>query len=440
MGERALGAEPRWLAARACLAVLDRGQALDGVLSELLQSLASSRDRSLGRRLAHAVLRDWPALNHLLGQLLERAPRRRERGVWFVLAVALAELREAREPAPAVVHAAVEAIRLARLGRLSGLVNGVLRRYLRCRRELEETIPDDPVFRYGYPGWLISQLEADWPEDWQRILQQGNQPPPLWLRVNRRHWTREQAWSALVEAGHACRVFDELPDAILLEQRAAVSKLPEFVAGGLSVQDGAAQLVVEYLDLQDGVRVLDACAAPGGKSAHILERAEVDLTALDIDQQRLGDVAKNLDRLGLSAHVVAGDAGSPSDWWDGEPYDRILIDAPCSATGVIRRHPDIRWLRRPDDIQALVRTQAHLLDKLWPLLAPGGILVYSTCSVLAAENRLQAQSFMERQDALQVLEHDRLPGQPQSPGRQILPGEMDLDGFYHLGLRRLHAG
>ncbi len=440
MGKRVLGAEPRWLAARACLGVLDRGQALDGVLSDLLQSLESSRDRSLGRRLAHAVLRDWPALNHLLGQLLERTPRRRDRPVWFVLAVGLAELRQAREPAPAVVHAAVESIRLAGLGRLSGLVNGVLRQFIRRRSELEGALPDDPVIRHGYPNWLIRLLQEDWPDDWIRILEQGNQPPPLWLRVNRHYWTRDEACRALIEAGHACRAPDELPDAICLKQRAAVSRLPGFVEGGLSVQDGAAQMVVEYLDPGDGDRVLDACSAPGGKSAHILERADVELTAVDIDPERLADVASTLERLRLSARLVAGDATRPEDWWDGQPFDRILIDAPCSATGVIRRHPDIRWLRSQADIQALVRTQTLMVDKLWPLLAPGGILVYSTCSVLAAENRLQAQSLVERHDALEVLEHDELPGRPQRPGRQLLPGDRDLDGFYHLAVRRLHAG
>jgi 16S rRNA (cytosine967-C5)-methyltransferase len=439
MGNRESGAEPRWLAAQACLAVLDRGQALDAVLSDLLAPIASSRDRSLGRRLVHAVLRDWPALNHMLGQLIERAPRRKDRPAWFVLAVGLAELREAREPAPAVVHAAVEAIRLARLGRLTGMVNGVLRQFIRRRAELEAALPDEPAIRHGYPGWLVRQIRADWPEDWSDILDQGNRPPPLWLRVNQRHWSRDQALETLLSAGYQAETVAGLPDALRLARRAAVSALPGFAEGGLSVQDGAAQLVVEYLDLDDGLRVLDACAAPGGKAAHILERAAVDLTAIDIEAHRLGDVEHNLQRLGLKARLVQADAAASTDWWDGRPFDRILIDAPCSATGVIRRHPDIRWLRREADIETLVATQARLLDNLWPLLAPGGILVYATCSVLAAENVLQAQSFMERHDALQVLEHDGLPGRPQHPGRQILPGEMDLDGFYHLAVRRLHS-
>ena len=436
----ARGAQPRLVAARAVKAVLDHGQSLDAALASLLENMPESRDRALARRLSHAVLRDWPAVNHLIDQLLERAPKRSERLVWFILGVGLSELRQAREPQRAVVHSAVEAIRAARLGRLSGLVNGVLRRYLRNHRDLEDAIPDDPVFRYGHPGWLIERVQADWPDDWAFVLDQGNQPPPLWLRVNRRHWRRAQARGALIQAGHACQVCDELPDAIRLDRRAAVGKLPGFAEGGLSVQDGAAQLVVEYLDLADGQRVLDACAAPGGKSAHILERADVNLTAIDIDRKRLDDVTANLDRLGLSARLVEADAGRPDDWWDGQAFDRILIDAPCSATGVIRRHPDIRWLRRKDDIDALELAQARLLDNLWPLLAPDGILVYATCSVLAAENRLQAQSFMERHDGLQVLESDGLPGRPQYPGRQLLPGEMDLDGFYHLAVRRLHSG
>lgn len=435
----ATGARPRLIAACALQAVLDQGRSLDAALAPLLENSPQRRDRALARRLTHTVLRDWPAVNGLLDQLLERSPKRKERLAWFVLAVGLAELRQAREPQRAVVHSAVEAIRAAHLGRLSGLVNGVLRRYLRHRQPLDAGLPDDPVFRHGYPGWLIERFKADWPDQWENILIQGNQAPPLWLRVNRRHWSRAQAVRALTEAGHECRVIDALPDAIRLDRRAAISELPGFAKGGLSVQDGAAQLVVEYLEPVDGHKVLDACAAPGGKCAHILERADVDLTAIDIDRRRLNDVQGNLERLGLSARLLAADAGRPDDWWDGKPFDRILIDAPCSATGVIRRHPDIRWLRKNDDIEALVAAQARLLDNLWPLLAPGGILVYATCSLLAAENRLQAQAFMERHDALQVLEYDRLPGRPQAPGHQLLPGEMDLDGFYHLAVRRLRV-
>ncbi|MFU8831007.1 MAG: 16S rRNA (cytosine(967)-C(5))-methyltransferase RsmB [Wenzhouxiangella sp.] len=438
--EESEGAAPRLVAARAVQAVLDRGQALDGALEPLLAELGESRDRSLARRLCHLLLRDWPAISHLLGQLLKRPPQRRDRPAYFVLAVSLAELREGREPDHAIVHSAVEAVRQAGLKRLVGLANAVLRNYLRRRDDLESGLADQPIFRFGYPGWLIEQLRTDWPHDWEAILNHGNEPPPLCLRVNRRHWSRAEAAIALAEAGFDAIAPEAAPDALILHQRAAISALPGFAEGGLSVQDGAAQLTVDYLELIDGQRVLDACAAPGGKAAHILERADVDLTALDIDGERLGRVAENLERLSLTARLVTGDASKPSEWWDGQLFDRILIDAPCSATGVIRRHPDIRWLRKPADVTALVMLQAAILDSLWPLLAPGGILVYATCSVLNAENRQQANAFLERHEHLEVIDHADLPGRGPGPGRQIMPGDHDLDGFYHLAVRRLPVG
>ena len=433
------GVGPRLAAASALQSVLDHGQTLDGALVQPLARLDQGRDRALARRLCHAVLRDWPAINHLLGQLIERAPKKRERPVFFILAVALAELREAREPDRAVVHSAVEATRTGGLKRLAGMANAVLRRYLRERTELERGLADDPVFALGYPRWLIEAFQADWPDDWQALLDAGNQPPPLCLRVNRRHWDRQDASAALAEGGYHSHELPGLPDALALEQRAAVSELPGFAEGGLSVQDGAAQAVVECLQLADGQRVLDACAAPGGKAAHILERADVELTALDIDAARLARVAETLERLALKAELVEGDAADPESWWDGRQFDRILIDAPCSATGVIRRHPDIRWLRKPGDVDTLLVTQAAILDGLWPLLAPGGILVYATCSVLAVENHRQALSFLERHEQLEVIDHVELPGRPMAPGQQTLPGEMDLDGFYHFAVRRLPA-
>jgi 16S rRNA (cytosine967-C5)-methyltransferase len=429
----------RLVAAHALMRVLDQGQSLDAVLDTLLADVEQSRDRALARRLCHGVLRDWPALNHLLARLLTKAPARRDRVVHFLLAIALSELRDGREPDHAIVHSAVEAVRAVGLGRLTGLANAVLRSFQRQQESLESELVENPVLRFGYPGWLIEKIRSDWPEDWENILINGNQAPPLCLRVNRRHWTREQARQALVDAGHASRAPDFLPDGLLLEQRAAIAGLPGFLQGGLSVQDGAAQLAVEYLDLENGLRVLDACAAPGGKSAHILERAEVELTVLEIDEQRMERVGENLERLGLSARLVVGDATRPDQWWDGQPFDRILVDAPCTATGVIRRHPDIRWLRQPADIDAMVAVQATMLDRLWPLLSPGGILVYATCSILKAENQRQGQTLLERHEELQVIDHENLPGRACSPGRQLLPGDLDLDGFYHLAVRRLPA-
>jgi 16S rRNA (cytosine967-C5)-methyltransferase len=417
--------------------VLDGGQALEPALEPLLAASADGQDRALARRLCHAALRDWPAIDDALNQLLRKPLPRRARTARFLLVVGLAELRQRREPDHAVVHCAVEAVRAGGWAPLAGLTNAVLRNYLRRSDAIESRHRDDPVFAWGYPEWLIERVRADWPERWQEILAEGNRPPPLVLRVNRRHWSREQARSALLAAGLDAEAPPLLADALILERHAQVSSLPGFVEGGLSVQDGAAQLATEALELGDGMRVLDACAAPGGKSAHLLERARVDLTALESDPARLERLASNLDRLGLSARCRAADATRPEDWWDGQPFDRILIDAPCSATGVIRRHPDIRWLRKPDDIKALVSTQRSLLDALWPLLVPGGILVYATCSLLREENERQATSFVERHGQIEVIEQLGWPGRARGPGHQILPGEAGMDGFYYLSVRRL---
>ena len=432
------GAEPRLVAARGAAAVLDQGRALDEALSGPLQQMAAARDRAQARRLANALMRDWPAADHLVRSLLRRKPARRDRLVHFILAIALVELREAREPARAVVYAAVESAGLAGLGHLRGLVNGVLRSYQRRRLELDALEPDDPVRQTGYPAWLIDLVRSDWPTQWKLILEAGNRAPPVWLRVNRRFWSRDEAQRTLAQAGVETTAPAHSPDALILQQRMAIGSLPGFAEGSLSVQDGAAQAVVEYLQLQPGLRVLDACAAPGGKAAHALERTDLDLTAVDADPQRLEQVANTLTRLGLQANLVHGDAAEPQGWWNGQAYDRILIDAPCSATGVIRRHPDIRWLRRREDIAALVTLQARLLARLWPLLKPGGILVYATCSILRAENERQIQSFLEQHTDARALQHDTMPGCRQSFGRQILPGEDGMDGFYHVAVERLH--
>lgn len=434
---RKSGAEPRWVAAQACMMVLDRGRALDEALATLLVDVDESRDRSLTRRLAHGVLRDWPALDSMIRQLVERPFGKGDRPIHFLLAVALHELRDGREPDRAVVHVAVEAAGHFRSGRLRGLVNAVLRNFLRRRDGLEASVAADPVLACGYPRWLIDRIRADWPEQGETILAAGNAVPPLWLRVNRRRWTRDEALAALTAAGFAARAPAGFADALVLDERARISELPGFVDGALSVQDGAAQLVVDELELADGLRVLDACAAPGGKSAHLLERADIDLTALDIDETRLERVEENLRRQGLGARLATGDATRVQAWWDGRRFDRILIDAPCTATGVIRRHPDIRWLRRAADVETLVATQRAMLDALWPLLEPGGILVYATCSLLVAENAGQIRSFLERHADARVIEHPELPGRPADPGRQLLPGDEDCDGFYCVAARRL---
>lgn len=417
--------------------VLDRGRALTDALSGLGDRLIGGRDRAQTRRLCNRVLRDWPALDTEVRSRLRKPLDKRNRWVHFLLAVALDELREGREPAPAVVHAAVEAARLGRAAPLSGLVNAVLRGRL---RDGPPDRPDDDVHRYGMPGWLAARLRSDWGADADSVLEAGNEPPPTWLRVNRRKATRELAATALGEAGIACTAPKTFPDALRLEHPASVSDLPGFAEGHLGVQDAGAQAAADLLDLADGQRVLDACAAPGGKAAHILERADVDLVAVEVDPVRAARIGETFHRLDLAGRVEVADACRTEEWWDGTPFDRILVDAPCSGTGVLRRHPDIRWLRRAEDIRATAQLQAQMLDALWPLLAPGGLLVYVSCSILHAENRDQGRQFLERQSDAEAVEFALPASRFVDPGRQILPGALDRDGFYYLVVRRLSSG
>lgn len=418
-------------------AVIDRGRSLDRVLAEYRTGLTAGPDRALARRLVSDVLRDLPALEWRLGGLLKKPLPGRAREVHFLLLSAIAELRAGREPAHAVVHAAVEAARAVGQPGLAGLVNGVLRSCQRQAAVLDAGLPDDPALRHGFPDWLVAELRRDWPGDWEAILEESNRPPPTWLRVNRRRSDPETVRAALGQAGLEAQPHAHLTGALRLDRPVSMAALPGFAQGHVSVQDAAAQWAPELMDLADGQRVLDACAAPGGKSAAMLERADIRLTAVEVDPERVEITRQGLDRLGLRARLVTADAADPGAWWDGEGFDRILIDAPCTATGVIRRHPDIRWLRRPADVDAAVAAQRRLLDALWPLLKPGGILVYATCSVLAAENRGQAADFLERTADAQVLTPDPEPGLAVEPGYQILPGAGGMDGFFYLVCRRV---
>lgn len=432
------GALARVHAARALFGVLDRGQNLTELLEGLDRKLAAARDRAQVRRRCNRVLRDWPALNWRVEQLLDKPLARKSRLVHFILASALDELIEGREPAPAVVHATVAATREAGMPHLAGLTNAVLRNFQRRATELAQAMPADAVLEWGYPGWMLDRIRADWPEDWQTVLEAGNQPPPVWLRANRRRTDTGTLQALFAENSIESRTEPGLPDALKLDHPAAISELPGFSEGLFSIQDAGAQAAADLLDLQPGQRVLDACAAPGGKAAHILERADVELVAVELDAQRTRRIADSMARVGVEGRIVIADAAQPSDWWDGRTFDRILIDAPCSATGVMRRHPDIRWLRRAADIEPLIALQDSLLRALWPLLEPGGLLVYSTCSILNAENRDRGQSFLETHTDARIRDTGPPAGRPMAPGHQILPGSMDRDGFYYLVLERLH--
>lgn len=318
----------------------------------------------------------------------------------------------------------------------SGFLNAVLRRFIRERAALVEQAGRTPLGAWNHPAWWVERVRRDWPSQWQPLLTEAQRHPPMALRVNARRSTVEAYLAQLQAAGLAGHPVPGVAQAIVLDAPCPVERLPGFAQGEVSVQDVSAQRAAPLLlggGLPPGARVLDACAAPGGKTAHLLELAELDLLALDTDPQRLQRVTDTLQRLGLSAHTRVADARQTRDWWDGEPFDAILLDAPCSASGIVRRHPDIRWLRRPEDIGALVQIQAALLDALWPLLKPGGRLLYATCSIFKAEGAQQIDAFLQRQGS------DRVRLDPDSPGHllpvadnpQTLPEAPLADGFYY---------
>jgi len=445
-------------AARVIAEVIENGRALDEALQEEAARVPDG-ERAALQALSFGTLRLWPRLERTMQALLEKpqtAP-----SIRALLGLAVHQLEESKHPAHAVVNESVEATRHLQVARAAGLVNAVLRRYLREQQALRSRFDQDAVARFAHPQWLIDRVRADWPGHWQLLLEENNRPAPLWLRVNRRRLTPEDYLARLGTHGLAARRNEVAPDAIALETPLAVRDIPGFDAGEVSVQDAAAQLAAPLLEVEEGMRVLDACAAPGGKACHILERHPgiVELVALDIAPQRLPRVRENLQRLGLAATLVAGDARDPGAWWDGRPFDRILVDAPCSGTGVIRRHPDIKVLRRPDDIGRMATHQANLLRGAWAMLAPGGRLVYATCSVLSAENDAIVARFVRSglQAGSRAIERPALipglqsaapeaPGRegsasPERPGRQgpglrIRTGEAGMDGFYYACLEK----
>ncbi len=423
----------RALAAQALDQVVRGGVSLRTAFTQVAPRVADSRDRAFLSALLHEGARWWLRYDAIIGRLLQKPLHRREPVVHALLVLGLVQLAVLALPEYAAVAGTVEATRTLKRPQLAGLVNALLRRFLRERGALEAVIGSDRLLSSSHPAWLVQQLARDWPDDVDAILAANNAPAALVLRANRRRTTPAVLAERLLGAGHAASVHGWLADAVVLEDSTDVTHLPGYAQGEFSVQDGAAQLMPDLLDLRDGLRVLDACAAPGGKTAHCLERHTLDLLALDRDSQRLTQARDNLTRLGLRAEMKTGDAAQPSSWWDRRPFDRILLDAPCSATGVIRRQPDIRLHRRSGDIERSAAEQMQLLDALWPLLRPGGRMVYATCSVLPRENAAQVGAFLARTPDAQ-LNHDAVParfGRDVVTGRQNLPGVDGMDGFFY---------
>lgn len=426
----------RAVAARTLGQVLGEGRSLATALPLALEHV-DPRDRGLLQELCYGVCRWQPRLQALLDRLLARPLAPGEQVVRALLLLGLYQLWYLRIPEHAAVAETVAAARQLRKAWAVGLTNAVLRAALRRRMELTEALESDPEARAAHPRWLLEWLRRDWPDDWSAIVAANNARPPFTLRVNRLHLDGEDYRSRLAETGRSAAPVNGVPTALILAEPADPVTLPGFTEGWVSVQDAAAQLAAPLLAVQPGQRVLDACAAPGGKTGHLLECApDLELTALDQDASRLEQVRDNLRRLRLTARLAVGDAQRPADWWDGIPYDRILVDAPCSATGVIRRHPDIKLLRRESDIAALATRQGRILASLWPLLRPGGRLLYTTCSVLRQENEHVIAAFLATHPDAgeQPIAADW--GRALPHGRQILPGENGMDGFYYASLLR----
>ncbi len=407
------------------------GRSLSDLMPAALESVVV-RDRALLQELCYGTVRWFLRLQGVTRRLLERPLKRRDRVVELLIPVGLYQLLFMRVPAHAAVAETVEAVRV--LGRpwAAGLVNGILRRFQREHETLLAEVDNDPELRFAHPRWLTDAVRAAWPEKWQAILDAANAKPPMTLRINRCRIDREAYCKQLQQAGVAATPLAAVASALVLERALEVDALPGFAEGLVSVQDAGAQLAAELLDLKPGQRVLDACAAPGGKSGHILELApEAELTAVDLDGQRLERVRENLQRLQLKASLYLGDASVPAGEWAAPRYDRILLDVPCSATGVIRRHPDIKLLRRANDIPSLVQRQAQILNNIWPLLKPGGILLYVTCSLLPEENEQQLERFLGQQRDARERPIEAAWGHARTVGRQTLPGEESMDGFYY---------
>lgn len=414
------------------------GRSLDWALARSDEKVAPA-DRPVVHMLCYGVLRFHWLLRWQLAQLLDKPLKPRDSIVETLLAIGFFQLSDTRIPDHAAVSTTVEAARLLRRPRYAGLINAVLRNYV--RKNISELEPADEEARLNHPAWLIQRFRTDWPDHWRQIIEANNDRAPMWLRINTR---QKSALDYQTQNEIDGDLLAGVNGALKLRRPMRVEEIPAFDKGQVSVQDAAAQLAAPWLLARGGERVLDACAAPGGKTGHLLELLgpNAHLTAIDSDSTRLEGVRQNLDRLGQTATVLAADASKPGEWWDGKSFDRILLDAPCSASGVIRRHPDIKLLRRESDIQTLACRQGEMLAALWPLLEPAGRLLYVTCSVLAEENDAVIGKFLAAHGDAQEdrvlhdynirdLMHDK------NSGFQVLPGTQGLDGFYFACLEKV---
>jgi 16S rRNA (cytosine967-C5)-methyltransferase len=392
---------------------------------------AAAQNTPLTKELCFGVCRHFIRLQAIAGLLLDKKPK--DSTVWLVLLLGLYQLVYLQHPDYAVVKETVSLLDKVKKTWAKGLVNAVFRTFCRKRHELLESLTENEDYLYGHPQGLLKHFKRDWPNDWKAITAANDTHPPMTLRVNLSKTSTEEYMQRLLTHGLAAQRHPVVPSAVVLSTPCGVADLPGFAQGEVSVQDAAAQIAVSLLDLKPGLRVLDACCAPGGKTCHILE-TEPNLAAcvaVDIEPRRIERVKENLTRLNLMAELVQGDALHPEQWWDKQPFDRILLDAPCSATGVIRRHADIKLIRSEEEILAIQKIQQQMLQALWPLLAPGGFMVYATCSIIKEENEKQIASFVARQKDCKLIDGSWSWGRATGYGQQILPGELMMDGFFY---------
>ncbi len=426
----------RLIAARILTPILKHEGSLSSSLPAQLDKIDVS-EHPLLRELCYGTCRFLPRLQLIAAELMPKALKRKDQDVQALILLGLYQLGYTRIPAHAAISETVQVIAKLKKPWAKALTNGVLRNFQRREAELTDLLEQQPEFQYAHPAWLIGKLKKSWPDQAEQILQHNNQQAPMTLRVNALKTDRASYAEQLEQIGIEFTLCPFSTDGITLNQAVDVLQLPGFEQGLASVQDEAAQLAASLLDPQPGERILDACSAPGGKTCHLLEQ-QPDLglcLALDISDDRLQRVQQNLDRLELSCQLLAADAAS-NDWWDGQLFDRILLDAPCSATGVIRRNPDVKYLRQPDDINTLAQLQGQILANLWPMLKPGGRLLYATCSVLPQENERVVSAFTGQQADAREQPISADWGQQRPAGRQLFPQPGGHDGFYYAVLHK----
>lgn len=434
MSEPASGLNSRFIALKICLAVTEHGRSLSQALPEGLAQFSDRRERSFTQNLVMGTLRWQLRLEAIRAQLLKKKLKTKDEDINQLILLGLYQIIYMDTPEHAAVSETVAITQKLKKPWAKALVNGILRSFLRDQKAICEAVDVKPAHKFAHPQWLVRTLRKAYPEKWQTILAQNNELAPLTLRINPLQQKRDDFLALLVKQDISATAHPYSAQGIVIHEGLDITALPGYDEGDFSVQDPAAQQAGFLLAPKAGEHILDACAAPGGKTTHLLELSDnqANVIALEKEPERLERLAENLHRLNLEAYYQQGDATQPEQWWQGEAFDRILLDAPCSATGIIRRHPDIKWHRTEEDIEALVETQAEILQKLWPLLKPGGRLLYATCSVLPQENGLQMQSFLTNTpDAKQILIEAEWGEQLDLPGKQILPGDAGMDGFYY---------